>query len=44
VNGRAAATGELQHVTDVVGLTAMWLLGPRLLPRMPRVFGRGAAA
>lgn len=31
--GRAAATGELHHITDVVGVTAMWLLGPRTFVR-----------
>jgi predicted anti-sigma-YlaC factor YlaD len=33
VAGRAAASGELHHVTDLVGVTAMWLLGPRTLWR-----------
>jgi predicted anti-sigma-YlaC factor YlaD len=33
VTGRAAAGGELHHVTDLVGVTAMWLLGPRTLLR-----------
>jgi hypothetical protein len=33
ITGRAAAAGEFHHVTDLVGLTAMWLLGPRTLAR-----------
>jgi predicted anti-sigma-YlaC factor YlaD len=33
VSGRAGASGELHHITDVVGLTAMWLLGARTLVR-----------
>jgi predicted anti-sigma-YlaC factor YlaD len=40
VMGRAAAANELQHATDLVGLAALWLLGPRTLPR---VFGRSPA-
>ena len=39
--GRAAPVGELHHVTDLVGLTAMWLLGPRPLFR---AFRRGVVA
>jgi predicted anti-sigma-YlaC factor YlaD len=39
--GRAAASGELHHITDVVGVMAMWLLGPRTLFRSSR---RSAAA
>jgi predicted anti-sigma-YlaC factor YlaD len=41
IAGRAAASGELHHVTDLVGLTAMWLLGPRMFARQ---IGRRAAA
>src|SRR4051812_29919667 len=33
ISGRAGASGELHHVTDVVGVTAMWLLGARTLVR-----------
>jgi predicted anti-sigma-YlaC factor YlaD len=33
VAGRAAPAGELHHVTDLVGVTAMWLLGARTLVR-----------
>jgi predicted anti-sigma-YlaC factor YlaD len=33
IAGRAAASGELHHVTDLVGVTAMWLLLPRTLVR-----------
>jgi predicted anti-sigma-YlaC factor YlaD len=40
IAGRAAPVGELQHATDLVGLAALWLLGPRTLPR---VFGRSPA-
>jgi predicted anti-sigma-YlaC factor YlaD len=30
IAGRAAAYGELQHVTDLIGLTALWLLSLRM--------------
>jgi predicted anti-sigma-YlaC factor YlaD len=36
VAGRAAPGTELHHVTDVVGVTAMWLLGPRSFVRSIR--------
>jgi predicted anti-sigma-YlaC factor YlaD len=42
VSGRAAVTSELNHVTDLVGLAAMWLLGARFVLR-PRAL-RGSAA
>jgi predicted anti-sigma-YlaC factor YlaD len=41
IAGRAAATGELHHITDVVGVMAMWLLAPRSFVRSGR---RSAAA
>jgi predicted anti-sigma-YlaC factor YlaD len=41
ITGRAAAVAELHHVTDLVGLTAMWLLGPHTLAHPIR---RSAAA
>jgi predicted anti-sigma-YlaC factor YlaD len=31
VMGRAAASGEMHHITDLIGLGAMWLLGARSL-------------
>lgn len=34
--GRAAAGGELHHVTDLVGLAAMWLLNPHPIGRTQR--------
>jgi predicted anti-sigma-YlaC factor YlaD len=34
VSGRAAASNELHHLTDLVGVTAMWLLGPRFTLRV----------
>lgn len=36
IAGRAAPSGELHHVTDVVGVMAMWLLGPRTFARSHR--------
>jgi predicted anti-sigma-YlaC factor YlaD len=36
VAGRAAPGTELHHVTDVVGVTAMWLLGPHSFVRSIR--------
>jgi predicted anti-sigma-YlaC factor YlaD len=36
MTGRAAASGELHHITDVVGVMAMWLLGPRTFARSNR--------